>query len=124
VPAAIVIVPPAWPLELLPALLPELPPELVVEELQAASATTAPQSNEAPSGLRYFFNGSSSQFGAGAYLTPGLALPKHLPNPLADPASIPARLATRYRNMAEVGLFSWHHRRLAEDFRQYGYVGD
>src|ERR1700752_4984271 len=49
VPAAIVIVPPAWaaPLallpELLPALLPGLLPELVDEELQAASATTAPQ---------------------------------------------------------------------------------
>jgi hypothetical protein len=59
VPAAIVIVPPAWALALLPGLLlllPELLPELDVEELQAASATTAPQSNEAPSGLRYLFN--------------------------------------------------------------------
>ena len=87
VPAAIVLVPPAWPLELLQALLavllPGLLPELVVEELQAASAVTAPQSNKAPSGLRCLFIGSSSQFTAGAYLTPGLALPNtyltHLP---------------------------------------------
>jgi hypothetical protein len=59
VPAAIVIVPPAWALAVLLAELPplaELLPELDVEELQAATATTAPQSNEAPSGLRYLFN--------------------------------------------------------------------
>jgi hypothetical protein len=63
VPATIVIVPPAWALAvlpgllLLPGLLPGLLPELVAEELQAASATTAPQSNAAPSGLRYLFMG-------------------------------------------------------------------
>jgi hypothetical protein len=61
-----VIVPPAWVLELPPALLlvvlllPGLLPALDVEELQAASAVTAPQSNKAPSGLRCLFIGSSS----------------------------------------------------------------
>jgi hypothetical protein len=81
VPESIVIVPPAAPLpdalELLDALLPELLaallaellagllPEVVVEELQAASAATAPQSSAAPSGLEYLFNGPSSQFTAG-----------------------------------------------------------
>ena len=121
VPAAIVMVPPAWALELLPGLLlPELLPELDVEELQAASATTAPQSNEAPSGLRYLFNWSSSQFAAGAtYSRPSPYLTAH-----AYPASIPGELATRYRNMTEVGLFSCHHRQVAEDFRQYSVSKD
>jgi hypothetical protein len=57
VPAAIVIVPPFVPPVLLPVLLllPGLPPALDVEELQAATAPTVPQSNKAPSGLRYLF---------------------------------------------------------------------
>jgi hypothetical protein len=70
VPESIVIVPPAWPLELLPGLLAVLLPELDAEELQAASATTAPQSNEAPSGLRYLFIQPSGQFAANVYLSP------------------------------------------------------
>jgi hypothetical protein len=56
-----VTVPPLWPPELLPVLAPELlpvpaAPVLDVEELQAATAATVPQSKAAPSGLRYLFN--------------------------------------------------------------------
>jgi hypothetical protein len=88
VPESIVTVPPLVPVELLLLLL--LPPlaalpELELEELQAASAATAatvPQINEARSGLRYLFIGSSSQLGASAYPYLTLTWPpaQHLPN--------------------------------------------
>jgi hypothetical protein len=92
VPESIVIVPPAWALELLlPGLLAGLLPELDAEELQAASAATAPQSNEAPSGLRYLFIQPSSQFAANVYLSPDRDEETRMKKMVKAPPAIAAR---------------------------------